>query len=1236
MPQGRVLTWGKGLLGHGDRTDQDHPTLLNFSRFLPVDKVACGAEHVVVLSDIGEVYTFGTSAGGKLGHGPSVADELEPRLIEALESTVIFDIAAGANFTVAVSRDHQVYVWGRGSHGELGEGLEGETSVPVHLTALDDRDVMAVACGDAHALAMTEDGRVYQWGRQQSATDIAYPQPVPLQHPAVCVMAAANYNMVVTEDGSLFTWGEGIDCQLGLGAQVFVKGTPTRVSGLGDERLVRISTGSKHVLVLTHTGKVFGWGSCRYQQLARADEDDVPLPFLLPTDGLTQESHIVDVIAAGSRSYIMLDNGKAFVCGAGSPTFTAAFDGICQPGEHILQVCNASATNVLLVGARDPTALPVRAPTKPEDVVVIPPTPSQLSAKMKRIGRLDESDIPASYYTDTAHEELAMEYAQEFKEQFTALYPERELVLTPPNECGVNKLICTYLRPTKGAFPELITLEGAASFVADFVTFEQLPDPLLWPEALVSPATLLQWRAGDAFDMSLLLCSLLLGCGYDAYCVSGCARIHITTCDRTRENAPAPPAPAVVVPPPSEPNKYLAMLTKRNVLESEFDKRIERERQALLHPASPATPKKPIRKGRRDPLAGRRRHCWVLVKQDSRVPHDVFVEPTTGNIVPVATSSGSYTSVDYLWNAVNYFINMRTEVPPHALSYDLFETANWEFVFVPRNLRPVHSGLMLGSVDSDPSAAQETVSSAVTGGDEVLEVPVTWVDRIHILPQMVTERWPSKMSAIDFATEHVEKYAPGMHLSGLMSLTKRYADSARQQLVETVEVYQHRLDKLQKRVRQHRPESIVTEYYETGRPAGLIQIMTEGQSKRVLLFEARSRLDGLTQREDMNVPMKPPKSREYYVNRDDFLVLRTVSFARPIIRKVKGPFDFDGHTPLKIVLTYARNPAAKSGTEDQIYKIKFAIADDKILQQFHTGAHYVTAASKMFVKASRAQITQVDPYVNMPSPKQIKNDCFTLADRQKAEMSDVESSIRHINTVLAQLLEQQEIENQINSKSDMEETVTEDDTVTRLPKNDDYLRHFLADVANPDKFTRAEAVRVRDRLLDDLRTRLVARSHIIQTRLVQETEELHRRQAVYQRDRERLDHHEEEEYIRFCNQAMFRIEVLEKRLREHTNNALRRYASMSEQIRADRRFEALFVVETPVIPVPAPGRTSTTRDGRLATGRQSSTYRSGARNSITALPTSASQLHLGSARSGMPSQQQTSLPSVRSRVSHAQ
>lgn len=85
---------------------------------------------------------------------------------------------------------------------------------------------------------------------------------------------------------------------------------------------------------------------------------------------------------------------------------------------------------------------------------------------------------------------------------------------------------------------ELYDWEKCAAFVSDFLEYEELDIPDWLPEIIPSPANVLDWQQGDSFDFSIVLCSLLIGAGYDAYCVYGAAPKYITTKDEALMDVP--------------------------------------------------------------------------------------------------------------------------------------------------------------------------------------------------------------------------------------------------------------------------------------------------------------------------------------------------------------------------------------------------------------------------------------------------------------------------------------------------------------------------------------------------------------------------------------------------------------------------------------------------------------------------------------------------------------------------
>ncbi|KAL8194701.1 UNVERIFIED_CONTAM: Dynein regulatory complex subunit 7, partial [Gekko kuhli] len=152
---------------------------------------------------------------------------------------------------------------------------------------------------------------------------------------------------------------------------------------------------------------------------------------------------------------------------------------------------------------------------------------------------IDTSNLPESYRTNSPKEQLLLQVADNFWRQYAHLCPDREpLFLHPVNECNVEKFVSTTVRPTLLPYSELYDWDSCSHFVSDYLTMEPLPSPIAPPGYLYSPTTILRYRRGNCFDFSNLLCSLLIGAGYDAYCVNGYATREICMMDETREACP--------------------------------------------------------------------------------------------------------------------------------------------------------------------------------------------------------------------------------------------------------------------------------------------------------------------------------------------------------------------------------------------------------------------------------------------------------------------------------------------------------------------------------------------------------------------------------------------------------------------------------------------------------------------------------------------------------------------------
>ncbi|XP_028167850.1 coiled-coil domain-containing protein lobo-like [Ostrinia furnacalis] len=92
------------------------------------------------------------------------------------------------------------------------------------------------------------------------------------------------------------------------------------------------------------------------------------------------------------------------------------------------------------------------------------------------------TSFPKSYYTNSTKERLLLAYAENFRRQFSFYYKDKlrkPLLLQVPNECGLQKMVCTSIRPTKLCYADTNTWQGIASLVADYFDYEPLTKPML-------------------------------------------------------------------------------------------------------------------------------------------------------------------------------------------------------------------------------------------------------------------------------------------------------------------------------------------------------------------------------------------------------------------------------------------------------------------------------------------------------------------------------------------------------------------------------------------------------------------------------------------------------------------------------------------------------------------------------------------------------------------------------------
>lgn len=143
---GGVYTWGYagktglfnwmytqevGALGHGDKKHTFTPKKVEFfeKNNIKVVKVVAGLYHCIALTNTGDLYTWGRGLYGVLGNA-SNKYELSPTILDEFvvlkgadpEGKAVKKIDCADEFSGVVTKDGSLYVWGKNDRGQLGVG----------------------------------------------------------------------------------------------------------------------------------------------------------------------------------------------------------------------------------------------------------------------------------------------------------------------------------------------------------------------------------------------------------------------------------------------------------------------------------------------------------------------------------------------------------------------------------------------------------------------------------------------------------------------------------------------------------------------------------------------------------------------------------------------------------------------------------------------------------------------------------------------------------------------------------------------------------------------------------------------------------------------------------------------------------------------------------------------------------------------------------------------------------
>ena len=318
--------------------------------------VAAGGSHTGALRD-GQLYAWGRNNYGQIGLGLTTkATDImghpnTPMIVNQAPKNLI-SINYNQNHSLAINQEGQVYSWGADNYGQLGRGEMGRDDCRdtqdcrLDISAIAGiNDAVMVAAGYKHNLVLTKDGSVWAFGANaqgQLGTGSSMSSSTPIRVDfstanavgrIVQVVASANSSYALDDKGQVWGWGSDAYANLGDGKTctatnscLNIHATPTRIQVLDNnltkpndihhkEKIIQLAAGRDHVLALTNTASVYGWGLNDSSQLGyngqafkgtkEAWTDIIVTPTKLPW---FTDKEVRRIYANGHASYALLDN----------------------------------------------------------------------------------------------------------------------------------------------------------------------------------------------------------------------------------------------------------------------------------------------------------------------------------------------------------------------------------------------------------------------------------------------------------------------------------------------------------------------------------------------------------------------------------------------------------------------------------------------------------------------------------------------------------------------------------------------------------------------------------------------------------------------------------------------------------------------------------------------------------------------------------------------------------------
>jgi regulator of chromosome condensation len=218
-----------------------------------------------------KVFVFGEGGSGELGFGATkkAIDVKRPRYNEPLSNLDVVRIATGGMHVVALTKDNRILTWGVNDNGALGR----DTS---------NADVAMKDIDGAGSDSDSDDDPTGGLNDKEATPTAISAEHFPEDTVFVDVAAGDSCSFALTTEGAVYGWGtfrknEGV---LGFTKTVNTARVPVYIDSL--KKITDIACGTNHVVAIDKDHRVWAWGNGQQNQLGRRVTERSLIEALVP------------------------------------------------------------------------------------------------------------------------------------------------------------------------------------------------------------------------------------------------------------------------------------------------------------------------------------------------------------------------------------------------------------------------------------------------------------------------------------------------------------------------------------------------------------------------------------------------------------------------------------------------------------------------------------------------------------------------------------------------------------------------------------------------------------------------------------------------------------------------------------------------------------------------------------------------------------------------------------------